>query len=160
MSRRLIPFAVLFTFAGIAGLSTVAWAGSKVVRGHGFQHFRAMHGPHADHEAQARAMLEDVLGEIDATDEQSVAILAIADDTHGQLEVLHGGLEEHHAQVAAVLTAETVDREAIEELRLDAVAGFDQVTQLVSGAMGDVAELLTVEQRLELAAMAEELHGD
>ena len=160
MSRRLIPFAVLFTFAGLVGLSTVAWAGSKVVRSHGFQHFRTMHGDHADHEAQARAMLEEVLGEIDATDEQTSAILTIADDTHGQLAVLHDGLEEHHEQVAAVLTAETVDRDALEDLRLEAVSGFDQATQLITGAMGDVAEQLSLGQRQELAAMAEELHGD
>jgi protein CpxP len=145
MSRRIIPIVIVL---GVAGLTTVAFAGSRAVRGHGFHHFHAHH-----------AMLADALEEIGASADQQGAILAIADSTHAQLEELHEGLEDHHAQMKAVLTAETVDRAAIEELRLEAVAGFDQASQLLAEALGDAAEQLSAEQRAELAEMAEEMHG-
>jgi Spy/CpxP family protein refolding chaperone len=153
MSRRIIPIVIVL---GVAGLTTVAFAGSRAVRGHGFHHF---HAHHADHQERGRAMLADALEEIGASADQQGAILAIADSTHAQLEELHEGLEDHHAQMKAVLTAETVDRAAIEELRLEAVAGFDQASQLLAEALGDAAEQLSAEQRAELAEMAEEMHG-
>jgi Spy/CpxP family protein refolding chaperone len=101
-----------------------------------------------------------MLDEIDASDDQIAAIEAILDGTHIQLEALHDGFDDHHDQVKAVLVAETVDREALEELRLEAVGVFDQASQLIAGAVGDVGEVLNPEQRAELAELAEELHGE
>lgn len=158
MSRRILPFVVI-TLVGVSSLG-VAYAGSRMVRGPGFSHFRAMHGDRADPMAHGRAMLQDVLGELDATDEQSAVILAIADDTHSQLEGLHDGFEDHRARAHAVFTAEVVDRDALEGLRLEALDAFDQASQLIAGTVGDVGEVLSVEQRTELVALAEELHGE
>ncbi len=163
MSRHTLPLVVL-SLVGVSalGVSTlgVAYAGSRVVRSHGFQHLRAMHGDRADHQAQARAMFEEALGEIDASDAQAAEIMAITDSAHGQLEAMHEGLEAHHDQLEAVFTAPTVDREALEELRLEGLAGVEQASLILVGAIGDVAEVLSAEQRADLVVLAEELHGE
>jgi len=160
MSRRLLPFAII----GLVGATTlgvttigVAVAGSRALRGPMFHH---MHGDRADHQAHAKAMIQDLLGEVGATAEQSAQVGSILDGAHTELELLHGGLEDHHDQLKAVFTAETVDAAAVEELRLEGLEGFDQATRIFSGVLLDVSAVLDAEQRAELVALAEELHGD
>jgi len=160
MSRRLLPFVVIsLVGATTLGVTTigVAVAGSRVMRGPAFHH---LHGDRADHQARAKAMVQDLLDEVDATAEQSLRIEVILDSAHVELEDLHEGLEDHQEQLKAVFTADSVDAAALEELRLEGLEGFDRVTQIFSGVLLDVGAELSAEQRAELVTLAEELHGD
>jgi len=159
MSRRLLPI-VLVGMTGITTLTVatvgVAYAGSRALRAAPFHH---IHGPDIDREAMARQIVGELLDEIDAPDEQSVQVEAILEGAHTQLEALHEGHDEHHEQVKTVLTAETVDASAVEELRLEAVDTFDQASQVFAGVVVDIGAVLSAEQRAELAELAAEMHG-
>ena len=149
MSRRfLIPLLALPVLAlGTLGVG-VAVAGGP------FAHGCPFHGG-GDHHAKAEAMLDKALSEIGATDEQSAEIEGIVDDAHTRLEAMHEGMEEHHESVNAVLTAETIDRAALETLRQEGLAHFDEASAMFVEVIADVAEVLTQEQREELAELAE-----
>ena len=63
--------------------------------------------------------------------------------------------EARHEQARDLLLGETVDRDAIEAMRVEAVDRFDEVSQLFVAVIADVAEVLTVEQRQELISLVE-----
>ena len=72
--------------------------------------------------------------------------------------------DDHEAlrkQAMALLAAPTLDRAAAERLRADAVAIFDAKSKAIVGAVLDVADQLTPEQRARLAAVLPEMghHG-
>ena len=68
--------------------------------------------------------------------------------------------DDHEAlrkQALALLAAPTIDRAAVERLRADAVAIFDAKSKAIVGAVLDVADQLTPEQRARLAAELPEM---
>jgi Spy/CpxP family protein refolding chaperone len=68
--------------------------------------------------------------------------------------------EEHTAmrkQALDLLAAPTIDRAAVEKMRLDAVANFDAKSKTVVAGLLDIADQLTPEQRAKLAAHIEEM---
>jgi Spy/CpxP family protein refolding chaperone len=72
--------------------------------------------------------------------------------------------EEHAAmykQALDLLVAPTIDRAAVEKMRLDAVAEFDGKSKTVVAGLLDIADQLTPEQRTKLAAQIEAMsqHG-
>lgn len=64
-------------------------------------------------------------------------------------------------QALDLLSAPTIDRDAVEKMRVQAVANFDAKSKLVVGAVLDIADQLTPAQRTELAAHLSEMaqHG-
>ena len=117
---------------------------------------------HRDPEAvkQHVGMAADwLLYKVDATDDQKSKVQAILDRTLDDLEGLHPDRADLHAQVKGLLTAETIDRDAIERLRSEHLERFDLASKRISTALADVAEVLTPEQRTELAELAESFHG-
>jgi Spy/CpxP family protein refolding chaperone len=60
-------------------------------------------------------------------------------------------------QALDLLTAPTVDRAAVEKMRLDAVAKFDAKSKTVVAGLLDIADQLTPEQRTKLAANIEDM---
>jgi len=74
--------------------------------------------------------------------------------------------DEHAAlrkQALELLTAPTIDRVAVEKLRVQAVATFDAKSKAVVGGLVDIADQLTPDQRTKLAgeieAMRQQHHG-
>ncbi len=55
-------------------------------------------------------------------------------------------------QALELLAAPTIDRAAVEKMRLDAVAKFDAKSRTVAAGLLDIADQLTPEQRAKLAA--------
>lgn len=98
------------------------------------------------------------LDRVDATDEQRDRIGAILDDTAPRVFSHKQQLASLHEEAGELLVADTVDRAAIEDLRGDAVAAFDAATRDVFAAVADVAEVLTPEQRRELADLLDGWH--
>jgi Spy/CpxP family protein refolding chaperone len=71
--------------------------------------------------------------------------------------------DEHAAmrkQALELLAAPTIDRAAVEKLRLQAVATFDAKSKAVVGSVLDIADQLTPEQRVKLAAELEAMPHD
>ena len=58
-------------------------------------------------------------------------------------------------QALDLLAAPTVDRAAVEKMRLDAVAKFDAKSKTVAAGLLDIADQLTPDQRAKLAAHIE-----
>ena len=100
--------------------------------------------------------LDAVLDAVDADDGQRATLRELAHDTFQRLHDLH---EEGHAirsGLREALTAEVIDRVAIEDLRLRAVALFDDGTSLALDALADGAEVLTADQRVQLRGFLED----
>lgn len=156
----------------LAGLAAL-WAAAPIVGAHGFsgrggQGF-AGHGRHGfgeqilkDPDAAKRhagMAVEWALRGVDASDEQKQQARRITDRLVDELGPLAARHREQRATVHRALTSPEVDREALESSRREALALADQASTLVVGAVADLGELLTPQQRQELAAFAHRFHA-
>ncbi len=148
MWKRFGGFGLLLALGSVP---VVALGGAHAWRGH---------QPPAS-EAEVREKLDSVanrvLDRVDGTDEQRESIDAVLDRAAGDVWAFHGSKDERHAAFREALTAETVDRKALESVRKDLVDDLDALTAAVVDAIGDVAEVLTPEQRREIAAIHDEM---
>ena len=99
--------------------------------------------------------IEWMLRKIDASDEQQEEILAIVDTVIDDLAALRGDRDATREALSAALTGDTVDTEALEALRAEKFAALDGASARVVKALGEIAVILTPEQRRELAERAE-----
>jgi Spy/CpxP family protein refolding chaperone len=108
---------------------------------------------HVDH------FLDRALDRLDATDEQGTAIRAIImssiDDLHGA----RGEFQSSHEEFRDLLMADTIDRAALEQLRLDTLSRTDKITRILTNNLTDVIEQLTPEQRRKLEERFEKHKG-
>jgi Spy/CpxP family protein refolding chaperone len=102
-----------------------------------------------------------LLHRVGANDAQQDQVQAILDRTVSDMLRLREELGHHELHQAAVaeLTAEKIDRVALEELRIRKLAAIDAMSKRMVEALADIGEVLTPEQRLELSALAERFHG-
>lgn len=96
---------------------------------------------------------------IDATPEQADKIRDIVDAARDDLAPMFGDMRDSREKVAALLSAPTIDRAAVEQLRAERVAALDEASKKAAAALVDAAEVLTPEQRAELAAHFKERKG-
>jgi Spy/CpxP family protein refolding chaperone len=97
--------------------------------------------PHAEERA------ERALDAVKATEEQRSAFWKLFEETVPKMKALHDEAHALRDELKTVLLVETIDRAALEDLRVDAVDLFDRGTQVVFAHVADVAELFTVPQR-------------
>ena len=86
----------------------------------------------------------------DAQEEQILAILEAQFAKHQQMRAVH---EELHSRLLAALTADSVDRAALEAVRADALQRVEAGSKELVKAIADMAEVLTPEQRAKLAEL-------
>jgi Spy/CpxP family protein refolding chaperone len=146
--------------AAVAGIGLAAATGGEFGRGMGGNGWamdghgwgKGGHGMHASMgHGFAERGLERMLDGIDATPEQAEKIRAIVDAARGDLEPAIDGMRDTREKVAEMLGAATIDRTAAETLRAERVAAVDQASRRLTTAILDAAEVLTPEQRAELA---------
>ncbi|MEP1208913.1 MAG: Spy/CpxP family protein refolding chaperone [Rhizobiaceae bacterium] len=101
----------------------------------------------AEIEKRITRAVKHIAIEIDATDEQSAKITALASAVAKDMKPLHGQFKEAGDELHKLLTADTIDRAALEKLRAERVAEADRVSKELVNALADVAEVLTPEQR-------------
>ncbi len=155
--KRTILATIVLVPAALLGLGLAAFAGSGAVSGHGpFGHGHRGHSPEA-HRAHVEMASHWALDEVDATDEQVAEIDAIIDGVFADMESMRADHEEQHEQVEALLTAETIDREALEGMRQEALAHFDEASAIFVEAAADAAEVLSQQQRQDLADLMEQM---
>ncbi|QUD87559.1 Spy/CpxP family protein refolding chaperone [Phenylobacterium montanum] len=154
--RRLLlgaAFAATFVAGGLvmSGSSAIA----MMEMGHGM-------GGHGGMHQMGKAHIEHMLKEVDATPEQTARIESILHTGFAAMGPVHEKLASTHGDLHRLLTAPTIDRAALEQLRAARVADIDQASKTMVQAMADAAEVLTPDQRAKLATVmaAEHHHHD
>ena len=128
----------------------------------GHEHRRWGHGGGHDPE-QVRDHAERAAGwfsdHIDASDEQSEQIRAIVvasvDDFMAQTDEHRG----HRDAFVAALVGDTIDRAELERIRSAELALAEDLSRTLVSSLADLAEVLTPEQRAELAELREHFRG-
>ena len=100
--------------------------------------------------------LERMLDAIDATDEQADKLWEIAGQVQSQMWPMGREFHQTREDLTELLTAETVDAEAVEALRSERIAAIDEMSKTMTAALVEAADVLTPEQRAELAKHFEE----
>jgi Spy/CpxP family protein refolding chaperone len=137
--RRLVSWPLLLSLLSLLAATTVsAWGrGARLAQGDPGEIKR-----HIEHR------VDHLLDRIDADAEQKQAIRTIVAETIEELQVLHEGSDSRRAELRSLLTAETIDRDALEAFRASQVAQADALSRVVAERLADAMEILTPEQRL------------
>jgi len=109
------------------------------------------HGDGDKFDRRVERKVEHMLDEIDATDDQREKVHAIVKAAVADLQEARDLKREMRQDLIAAFSNETVDREALEALRQNKLATADRASQRLLAALADAAEVLTPEQRRELA---------
>lgn len=122
-------------------------------------HRGMMHASYTPEQAEARMgrMLKHFYVEIDATEAQKQKLDPIVKQAAKDLMPLRTKMHEARKQGAALLSAETIDRGAIESFRTQQLQLADAASKRFSQAIADVAEILTPAQRKDLAKRLEKM---
>ncbi len=141
----------------LGGLAAVTLPLLAFAGGRGFHH-----GPPAS-AAEAREhvgeRIERALERVDATDAQRAAVDAVLDRDVPKMFALHEDGASLREEGRALFGAAAIDRDAVEDLRRDTVALFDEGSKIMFATMADVAAALTPEQRADIVDAMERMHG-
>ena len=105
----------------------------------------------AERDAILAHFTDKALDKVDANNLQKQQITRITQQTANQLVPLHLQQRALHDKLRLLLTAPTVDSLALEQLRLQEVALFNQASTQISHALLSSANVLTPAQRVQLA---------
>ena len=144
--------------AGLIGVMA-AGCGHRGGRGHSWFH----HGHHnVDNPEEAREHLEEVaewvLGRVDATDQQTVAVQRILDDSVEPLMELAKQHRSHRQELIEIFSAPEIDRERLEEICRGEIQVADAASSRVLKTIADAADVLSPKQRRALAERASRFH--
>lgn len=103
--------------------------------------------------------MEKMLDRVDATAEQKQQIEEIVGRRMSALHDLHPDRGALHDSVVGVLTADEIDRDALEAIRAEQVERLVAASKLVTESLAEVAAVLDPDQRAELVRIAEEHRG-
>ena len=126
--------------------------------GHGDRH--KSFGDYSDAEIESRIerVVKHVAIEIDATPTQQEKIIALVAAAAKDLKPVHARMPTARKDIQELLTANTVDRAALEKLRAARLADAEMVSKNLIETMADVADLLSVEQRKVLEERIQQFH--
>jgi Spy/CpxP family protein refolding chaperone len=159
---------VLAVVAAVASVAPVAWAfrgfSGHSFGGHGFGGHRGHFGMLLTHDPAAAKQhagmaIEFALRGVNANDEQKQQARRIAERLIDELGPLAEQHHEHHQALVRELGKAQIDRAAIEQLRKQELALADQASKAALGAVTELADVLTPEQRNELIDFARRFHG-
>lgn len=146
-------------FLKIAGIGALfaglgAGAGWKAhAHGRGFMHGGAMEPERLER------MLKHLYVEIEATEAQKQKLAPIVKDALGDLSPLHEKAHQARRRGVELLSAPSVDRNALEALRAEQIQAADAASKRLARALADAAEVLTPEQKKALAGRLEKHRG-
>ncbi len=150
----------LFLFGALAALAGALFIGSAVASdgwGPGFCDGSEMTVDTA--RERAGAIADRALSRVDATDAQRSEVSTILDEAVPKLFDARAEHRANHDAWKDALGAETIDRDALEALRADAIESADEVSTLGLDVVADLAEVLDADQRAELIELAESFKG-
>jgi Spy/CpxP family protein refolding chaperone len=102
----------------------------------------------------AEYRIHRALKQVNASEEQEQKILAILSTQFDRQMSLSGLHYEIHTKAKAALAGDTVDRQALEAIRAQAIQRADERSKEIVQAVADAAEVLTPAQRQKLAELA------
>lgn len=137
------------TLATLAG-GVAAGIGFKAF-GHGRRHGYGPIDP-ADLDRHVDRMLKHLYVEIDATDAQKQRLDPIVRQAARDLAPMRENLHAARREAIELLSQDRVDPAALEALRAKQIGLADEASRRLTRAVGEAAEVLTPEQRKELAA--------
>lgn len=108
----------------------------------------------------AQYRLERMLERVEATPDQTQKVKTIFEAARDDILPLTEGFRSARQEAVQILTAPAIDRAAAETLRAGRVAAMDAVSKRLTTAVLDVAEVLTPEQRAEVADEIRANHMD
>jgi periplasmic protein CpxP/Spy len=139
-----------FTRRTTLGIFGALFSGAALA--HGRRHHGAMDP------AQMDERIERFIGhlavDVDATPEQKQKLTTIAKAAARDLTPLRAQGAEMRKQGLALFTAPTVDRNAVEQLRVKRMQHADAVSKRITQALADSADVLSPEQRKKAAERA------
>jgi periplasmic protein CpxP/Spy len=157
--RRLLlggAFAATFVAGGLVMSGTPAAALSM---GMGMAMDHAGMSGHGDMHAMMQAHVQKMLTAVGATADQRSRINTILKTAMVSIAPIHDKLAAAHGDLHRLLTAPTIDRGALEQLRAARMADFDQISKTLVQSLADAADVLSPEQRAKLATlMAQHTH--
>ncbi len=103
--------------------------------------------------------LKHLYVEIDATDAQKQQLGPIVKAAAQDLLPVRARMHDARRQAVALLSQPHVDRDALEALRADQLKLAENASQRLTQALADVADVLTPEQRQQLAERINRRHG-
>jgi Spy/CpxP family protein refolding chaperone len=118
----------------------------------------AMHGGGDGGPMMMIGMIEHLLDDVGATDDQRAKIKTIVKSAHDDMRQQHEAGAALHQQALAVFTAPTIDDAAAEALRGQIQIQMDQGGKRMWQALVDVSKVLTPEQRQKIAEHANKRH--
>ena len=104
-------------------------------------------------------MLKHLYVEIDATDAQKQQLAPIVKGAAQDLLPLRAKMHDARRQAVALLSQESIDRAALETLRAGQLQLAEQASKRFTQALADVADVLTPDQRKQLAERIGRWHG-
>ena len=158
--RRFLRRATVVTaIAGVAaalGITVFTQAGA-----HGWRHGGFMGGrlDPAMLDERLEHVLKHLYVEIDATEAQKQQLAPIVKSAARDLAPLHGRFHDARRQALELLAQPTIDRGALETLRAEQLALAEQASKRFVQALADVGDVLTPEQRKQLADRVGRWHG-
>jgi Spy/CpxP family protein refolding chaperone len=102
---------------------------------------------------RADRMVRHLAIEIDANADQQAKLEAIVKSAVGDLVPMRDTMFAGRQQMRDLLTQPTIDRAAIERLRAEQIATVDALSKRIAQAVGDAADVLTLDQRRKLGEM-------
>lgn len=96
-------------------------------------------------------MADRIVSRVDGTPEQKQKIAAIAQAAMKDLMPVRDQARAARQQSLELFKAPSIDRSAIEKLRVEQIQLADTASKRLSQAIADVADVLTPEQRVKLA---------
>lgn len=146
----------------VGGASVWAVGGDELgggLRRHFLMH-RFAHGGVEPGDARAHVEMgvRWVMGYADGTPEQTQRVQAIAQAAVDDLLPLREQHKANREAIRAALSGATVDREALEQARKAELKLADEASARLTRAIADAAEVLSPEQRTQLAEAAARFH--
>jgi Spy/CpxP family protein refolding chaperone len=158
--RRLVVAALVGSLGAGVGMTAFAHGGGFGGFGPGGRHMDR--GGQTDPEAMKRrvdASVRWMLADVNATDAQREKIAAIVEATSKEMAPLREKHREARRAVMELLAKPNVDRAAIEAIRAQEIQSADAMSRRFVQSLADVAEVLTPEQRAQLAEKMKSRRG-
>lgn len=149
-ARRLLVVSVAAASLGLLSISGMSYANEGFMHGGPAGHMMGMHGAHneASMEKHLDRMLDRLVSDLSAT--QKTSIKAIAKAAGTDMKAFHEQRKALHVAKIAILTASTVERNALEQNRVEEMRLAEQMSKRKNLALADAADVLTAAQRAKV----------